>query len=117
LNTYAAQLPRQVRWQAELMVAQLAEEYDARALPGAAGEAVRDVLAAEHRAVLEDVNAQRQQAFDYFTAERLAALAALRQERIEAMEALQVQAVESVIVRLRVSLTTPCGNWPCCSPF
>ncbi len=104
LNTYAAQLPRQVRWQAELLVAELAEEYDARGLLGTAGQAVRDVLAEEHRAVIEDVNCQRQQAFDYLTAERLAALAALRQERIEALvavETLQIQAVDSALVRLR----------------
>ena len=104
LNTYAAQMPRQVRWQAELLVAELADEYDAPGFLGAAARAVRDVLAEEHRAVLEEVNAQRQQAFDYLTAERLAALAALRQERIEALlavETLQIQAVESAIVRLR----------------
>ena len=104
LNTYAAQLPRQVRWQAELLVAELADEYDAPGVLAAARQAVRDVLAEEHRAVLEDVNSQRQQAFDYLTAERIVALAALRQERIEALmavEALQVQAVDSAIVRLR----------------
>ena len=61
LNTYAAQLPRQVRWQAELLVAELAEEHDAPGLLGTAGQAVREVVAAERRAVLEDVNGQRQQ--------------------------------------------------------
>ena len=104
LNTYAAQLPRQVRWQAELLVAELADEYDAPGLLAAAGQTVRDVLAEEHRAVLEDVNGQRQQAFEYLTAERVAALAALRQERIEALmavETLQIGAVDSAIVRLR----------------
>ena len=104
LNTYAAQLPRQVRWQAELLVAELADEYDAPGLVAAAGQAVRDVLAAEHRAVLEDVNSQRQKAFEYLTAERVAALAALSQERIEALlavETLQSRAVDSAMVRLR----------------
>ena len=104
LNTYAAQLPRQVRWQAELLVAELADEHDVPGLLGAAGQAVREVLAAEHRAVLEDVNGQRQQTLDYLTAERLAALAALRQERIEALtavEALQGRAVDAAMVRLR----------------
>ena len=101
LNTYAAQLPRQVRWQAELLVEELAEEHDVPGLLGAAGQAVRELLAEEHRAVLEDVNGQRRQAFDYLTAERLAALAALRQERIEALmavEALQGQAVDAAMV-------------------
>ena len=73
-------------------------------LLAAAGQAVRDVLAEEHRAVLEDVNGQRQQAFEYLTAERVAALAALRQERIEALmavETLQIGAVDSAMVRLR----------------
>ena len=104
LNTYAAQLPRQVRWQAELLVEELAEEHDLPGLLGGAGQAVRRLLAEEHRAVLEDVNGQRQQAFEYLTAERVAALAALRQERIEALmavETLQIGAVDSAMVRLR----------------
>jgi hypothetical protein len=82
LNTYAAQMPRQLRWQAELLIAELADEHDVPGLLGAAGQAVREVLAAE----------------------RVAALAALRQERIEtltALEALQGRAVESVVPRLR----------------
>jgi hypothetical protein len=104
LNTYAAQMPRQVRWQVELMVAELADEHDVPRLLGAAGQAVREVMAAERRAVLEDVNGQRQQTLDYLTAERLAALAALRQERIEALaavEALEGRAVDSAVHRLR----------------
>jgi hypothetical protein len=104
LNTYAAQLPRQVRWQAELLVAELADERDGPGLLGAAGQAVREVLAAERRALLEDVNGQRQQILDYLTAERVAALAALRQERVEALtavEALQGRVVDSAVVRLR----------------
>ncbi len=104
LNTYAAQMPRQVRWQAELLVAELMDEHNGPGPLGAAGQTVREVLAEEHRAVLEDVNSQRQQAFDYLTAERVAALAALRQERIEALmavETLQIQAVDSALTRLR----------------
>ena len=104
LNTYAAQLPRQVRWQAELLVAELADEHGGPGLLGAAGEAVREVLAAERKAVLEDVNGQRQQTLDYLTAERIAALAGLRQERVEALtavEALQGRVVDSAVARLR----------------
>ena len=104
LNTYAAQMPRQLRWQAELLIAELADEHDVPGLLGAAGQAVREAVAAERRAVLEDVNGQRQQTLDYLTAERVAALAALRQERIEALaavEALQGRAVDSAVARLR----------------
>ena len=104
LNTYAAQMPRQLRWQAELLIAELADEHDVPGLLGAAGQAVREVVAAERRAVLEDVNGQRQQTLDYLTAERVAALAALRQERIEALaavDALQGRAIDSAVARLR----------------
>jgi hypothetical protein len=104
LNTYAAQMPRQVRWQAELLVAELADGHDVPGLMGAAGQAVREVLAAERRAVLADVNGQRQQTLEYLTAERVAALAALRQERIDALaavETLQSRAVDSAVARLR----------------
>ena len=104
LNTYAAQLPRQVRWQAELLVAELADEHDGPGLLGAAGQAVREILASERHAVLEDVNGQRQQTLDYLTAERVAALAALRQERVDALtavEALEGRVVDSAVARLR----------------
>lgn len=104
LNTYAAQLPRQVRWQAELLAAELAAEHDVPGLLGAAGQAVREVLAAEHCAVLAEVNDQRQRAFDYLTAERLAALAAFHQERIEALvavEELQCRAIDTALARVR----------------
>ena len=104
LNTYAAQMPRQVRWQAELLVAELADGHDVPGLLDAAGQAVREAVAAERRAVLEDVNVQRQQILDYLTAERVAALAALRQERVEALaavEALEGRAVDSAVARLR----------------
>jgi hypothetical protein len=104
LNTYAAQMPRQVRWQAELLVAELADQHDLTILLGAAGQAAREVVATERRAVLEDVNSQRQQTLDYLTGERRAAVEALRQERIEALtavEALQGRVVDSAVARLR----------------
>jgi hypothetical protein len=104
LNTYAAQMPRQVRWQAELLVAELSADHDVRGLLAAAGQEVREVLAAERHAVLEDVNSQRLQTLDYLTAERLAALEVLRQERIEvltAVDALQNRIVDSATDRLR----------------
>ena len=115
LNTYAAQLPRQARWQAELLVAELAEKHDVRGLLGAAGQAIRDVLAEERRAVLEDVNGQRQRTLDYLTAERVAALAALRQERIEALaavETLQTGPSNPLWSTCAASWTTRSGGWP-----
>ncbi len=104
LNTYAAQMPRQVRWQAELLVAELAAEHDVPGLLTAASQEVRELLAAERRAVLEDVNGQRLQTLEYLTAERLATLEVLRQERIEvltAVDALQNRIVDSATDRLR----------------
>jgi hypothetical protein len=39
LNTYAAQMPRQVRWQAELLVAELSDGHDLSGILSAAGQA------------------------------------------------------------------------------
>jgi hypothetical protein len=104
LNTYAAQMPRQVRWQAELLVAELAAEHDVTGLLAAAGQEVREVVAAERHAVLEDVNSQRLKTLEYLTAERIAALEVLSQERIEvltAVDALQSRVVDAATDRLR----------------
>ena len=104
LNTYAAQLPRQIRWQTELLVAEMVDEHNVPGLVGAAGLTVREVLAAERRAVLEDVNEQRRQTLDYLTAEREATLVTLRQERIDALaqvDVLQGKMVDSVMARFR----------------
>jgi hypothetical protein len=118
LNTYAAQLPKQARWQAELLVADMTAEPvvadalgDVHALGttarhanelfndmpgflGAAGGPVRELMDVERRAVLEGVNAQRLQTLEVFTAERLAVLAAAREERIAALETLQKERIE-----------------------
>ena len=119
LNTYAAQLPKQARWQAELLVDDMASApgvadtlgdvhalgLAARSLdellgdaPGLAkaGSPVREMLAAERRAVLEGVNGQRLQTLEYATAERLAVLAALHEERIATLTALHQERVESL---------------------
>ncbi len=110
LNTYAAQLPKQARWQAELLVADITGEPvvadvlgDVHALGTTArhasellDEPVREILAAERRTVLEGVNAQRLQTLEFVTAERLAVLAAVREERIAAFETLQQERIESL---------------------
>ncbi len=120
LNTYAAQLPKQARWQAELMVADMTAEPvvadvlgdvhalgttarhanelldDVPGLVGAASSPIREMLAAERRAVLEGVNVQRLQTLEFVTAERQAVLAAVREERIATLEALQRERIESL---------------------
>jgi hypothetical protein len=119
LNTYAVQLPKQARWQAELLVLDMAGE---RGMEGALGDvhelgaaarrandllgdlpealgaagSVRELVAAERRAALEGVNAQRLHTLEYATAERLAVLAALREERIAVVAALRQERIESL---------------------
>lgn len=105
LNTYAMQLPKQARWQAELMLSETAGDDgiqgalgDIRAVGTAArrandlladvpstteaGASVRDVVKAEREAVLAGVDRQRVQTLEYVTSERLAVLAALHDERL-----------------------------------
>jgi hypothetical protein len=118
LNTYAAQLPKQARWQAELLVADMSAEpvvadalgdvhalgetarrandlvADAPGLVAAASSPVRAMMADERRAVLAEVDAQRLQTLQFATAERLAVLAAVREERIAAFAALRDERVE-----------------------
>jgi hypothetical protein len=120
LNTYAAQLPKQARWQAELLVADMTLEpvvadtlgdvralgetarranellSDVPALVDAAGSPVRELVAAERRATLEAVNLQRLQTLEYVAAERLTVLAALREERIAVVEALHQERIETM---------------------
>jgi hypothetical protein len=139
LNTYAAQLPRQARWQAELMISDMAEEREVQAalgdihnlgsagrrvddflagMPGLLGSPdspLRDLVAEERRALLQEVNGQRLQTLEYATAERrallgalseerLAVVAALHQERIETLnevEAMERRAMRSAVANLR----------------
>ncbi len=120
LNTYAAQLPRQVRWQAELMVSEMVNEHaleaavgdlhdlgsvarradgllaDAPNILGSAGSSARELVAGECRALLENVNGQRLQTLEYATAERRAVLEALREERIAVITALRQERIESL---------------------
>lgn len=121
LNTYAAQLPKQARWQAELLIADAEHEpvvagvlgevhalgTTARSANALLGEGpnlfetedspVRRMLAAERRAVLEGVNVQRRQTLEYVTAERLAVLAAVREERLALLAALRQERLETLV--------------------
>ena len=120
LNTYAAALPKQARWQAEILLAETTGDRDVETtlgdihavgtaartandllgdVPGlvsAAESPVRQMLAAERRAVLEGVDGQRVQTLKYVTAERLATLAALREERIAVVAVLHQERIEAL---------------------
>jgi hypothetical protein len=124
LNTYAELLPRQSRWQAELLIDEMAGDRSiagalddinaigttarnaddlidtAQGVLSTADSSVREALAAERQAVLTDVDRQRLQTLAYVTAERLAVLAAARGERIAVVEALQQERI-AVIGGLR----------------
>ena len=117
LNTYAAQLPKQARWQAEILITGMADGLGVEGalgdvhdvgtaarrasdllseVPGLLG-AERDILAAERRTILADVNSQRGQTLEYMTAERLAVLAAAREEWIALVSALRQERIETLI--------------------
>jgi len=117
LNTYAELLPRQSRWQAELLIDEAVGERsvegalddinaigaaarnadglidDTQSVLGTAAQSMRETLAAERRAVLEGLDVQRVQTLAYMTAERLAVLERLREERIGLVEALRQERV------------------------
>ena len=138
LNVYAAQLPKQARWQAQLMLEEVSGEPDLVAtlndvhslgaaarsanaaledVPGLLGAArlpVTEMLAAERRAALAEVDRQCRETLALVTAERLAVLgaadeertavvAALRQERIDGLkevDAIKSRAVETARLTL-----------------
>ena len=128
MNRYAAQLPKQARWQAEILVGDLAGAHSLESAFGDLhdmGSAVqratahlddlpglldiqRDILATERRALLADVNGQRQRTLEYMTAERLAIVsaghdervaivAAVREERLALVAALRQERIETVV--------------------
>jgi hypothetical protein len=137
LNIYAAQLPKQARWQAELLVADMAGEHevedtladihdvgtaarrandllgDVPGVLGAAAPPLREAVAAERRALLEGVNGQRLQTLEYLTSERLATLAALREERVTIGAALHQERIETLkevdAIKTRAVETTLAG--------
>jgi hypothetical protein len=121
LNTYAAQLPKQARWQAELLVADLEQEPavasalgdvhalgttarganelldDLPGLLGADDSPVRRMLAEERRALLQGVSAERVATLQYATAERQVVLAFVREERLALAAALRQERIETLV--------------------
>jgi hypothetical protein len=116
LNTYAAQLPKQARWQALILIGEMA---GARGVEGALGDvrdvataarratdllgdvpdllaAEREILAAERRAILASINSQRAQTLKYMTAERHAVIAAAREARMALVAALRQERIETL---------------------
>ncbi len=116
VNTYAALLPKQARWQAEILVGEMASAYRVEGALGdihdvgtAARRAVelvenvpdllnaeRNMLADERRAVLAGVQGQRLETLEYMTAERQAVIEAARKERIALVEALRQERIDSL---------------------
>jgi hypothetical protein len=109
MNTYAAQMPKIARWQAEILIADMTGAHGVEGalgdlhevgtaarratdfLSGVPGliETEREMLAAERRAVLAGIDVQREQTLGYLSAERLAVLAAAREERIAVVDVLR----------------------------
>ena len=124
LNTYAELLPKQSRWQAQLLIDDTVGERsvegtlddigaigaaarhatdligDAQSMVGSANSSVRETVAAERQALLDGVDSQRVQTLSYMTAERVAVLAAARDERMAVVDALHQERV-AVIEALR----------------
>jgi hypothetical protein len=120
LNAYAAHLPKQARWQAEILLTGITGPHsvegvlaDLREVGGAARRAQafiddvpnlitteRDMLAAERGAILSDINAQRLQTLQFIIAERRALLAAARDERLAVVAAVQ-QEREAVLAAIQ----------------
>ena len=120
LNTYAAQLPKQARWQAELLASQMttglkldqavADFHDvATAARHATGvldgipaliDLEREIIATERRAVLAGIDSQRQQTLavlrEYVTGERFALVAAVRDERVATIAAVDQERLATI---------------------
>ena len=120
LNTYAAQLPRMARWQAELLMIDSTGSRDLRgsladvhdigvagqhvsamlddvpALMSAAGSPMREALASERQAMLTGISQQRRQTQEFVTGERLATLAAMRDERALVLDFVHAERVDTL---------------------
>jgi len=113
LNTYAAQLPKLARWQAELLILDLGGGRDLESalgdihelgavarrasdmlddVPSTVNEAMaplRQLTADERRAVLDAVNAQRELTLEYVTGAQRQTLEFVSSERLATLAALQ----------------------------
>ena len=120
LNTYAAQLPKQARWQAELLASQMTtglkleqavdDFHDvattARKASGvldgipALIDLERNIIAGERRAVLAGVDSQRLQTLaalkEYVTGERVALVSAVRDERVATVAAVDQERLATI---------------------
>ena len=116
VNTYAALLPKQARWQAEILVGEMASAYRVEGALGdihdvgtAARRAVelvenvpdllnaeRNMLADERRAVLAGIHSQRLETLEYMTAERQAVIDVARKERIALVAALRQERIDTL---------------------
>ena len=116
VNTYAALLPKQARWQAEILVGEMASAYRVEGALGdihdvgtAARRAVelvenvpdllnaeRNLLADERRAVLAGIHNQRLETLEYMTAERQAVIDVARKERIALVAALRQERIDTL---------------------
>jgi hypothetical protein len=106
VDLYAASLPRQARWQAELVAA---DAMNAPALQSAMAELARTVdildrvggmvantpalVARERAAVLEALDMERRSLQDFISGERQAVLAGVGQERAAVVDALRTERV------------------------
>jgi len=98
LDSYNAYLPKQARWQAELLLSDLSRDPEissamsglavlSRALDRTTGsmEHMPELIGQAHEAVLKDVEGQRLGLQDFLRQERMQAFDTLSQERIAAM--------------------------------
>ncbi|WP_246356653.1 chemotaxis protein [Pyxidicoccus fallax] len=109
VDLYAASLPRQARWQAELVAA---DAMNAPALQSALAELARTVdildrvagvaantpalVARERAAVLEALGRERQSLQDFISGERQAVMAGVGQERAAVVDALRAERVATL---------------------
>ena len=118
LNSFAALLPKQARWQAELLseetlssdeatraLADLSAmaEFAARSqailddIPGTvrmASGGTSEMLDSQREAILEAIERQRLETLDFATEQRDILIASLRQERLETVDVLRAEGVE-----------------------
>lgn len=116
LNIYANLLPRQARWQAEMLISDLEAQYeikdtvgDVRSVTRRADDLlrqfpdllsvsgpIREMVAEERLAVLDGVDDERRQTLEYMTGERLVILTAMREERVAALDAISRERVATL---------------------